>query len=260
MISVIIPFYNAIDFIEECFNSLSRHDIVSEIIVIYDGCPVTTFDQLVEILNKYNKLKIIHHFEFGNQGTSSSRNLGINIASNNWICFLDADDYILSNRFDVFKNFINSNCEFDGLYEPIQYFNGYNKIYGINKVIPPEKLFHYLLRGTFGHFHTNGLIVRKELLIKAGLFDKSLSLHQDSDLWIKLAFYGNLVCGDTRKPIAMVRKHEGNRIWKGASSSSRLKQWLVTWNWAKNENIGFINYFFILRKILKYKVGVLLRG
>jgi len=53
----------------------------------------------------------------------------------------------------------------------------------------------------------------------------------------------------------MVRVHAGNRIWKGTSNSLRLKQWLVTWEWVKNEPVGLYNKLLVMRKLLKYKIG-----
>ncbi|WP_075352583.1 glycosyltransferase family 2 protein [Algoriphagus marinus] len=257
MISVIIPFYKASNFILESVNSVIKQELVSEIIVVYDGCPDIPFSDLNNLFKAQNKVILVHHQEFKNFGPAASRNLGIQKASNNWISFLDADDYFLVNRFESFKFLLNSATDFEGVYQPIQYFNGSNKIYGIKKEIPSHKLFHYLIRGTYGHFHTNGLIIKKDLLFKAGLFNKSLTLHQDSELWLKLAFYGRLVSGDLSAPVSMVRIHGGNRIWKGTSNSSRLKQWKVTWQWAWNKPVGIINKLLILRKLLKYKIGSL---
>lgn len=257
MISVIIPFFNAKKFIIIAIHSVIRQELVSEVIVIYDGCPNISFSDVNNLLKGQNKVILIHHKEFTNQGPSASRNLGIQKASNNWITFLDADDYFLPNRFNEFNILVNSSKDFDGLYEPVQYFNGSDKIYGVRNEIPSDKLFHFLIRGTYGHFHTNGLIVKKDLLLKAGLFNETLKLHQDSELWLKLGFYGSLVSGNINVPVSMVRVHGGNRIWKGTTNSSRFKQWKVTWKWAWNKPVGFINKLLILRKLFKYKIGSL---
>jgi hypothetical protein len=101
------------------------------------------------------------------------------------------------------------------------------------------------------------LIVKKDLLIQAGLFNETLELHQDSELWLKLAHYGKLISGSLADPVAMVRVHEGNRIWKGTSNTSRLKQWRITWCWAWDKPVGFINKLLILRKLVMYKISSL---
>lgn len=257
LVTVVVPVFNALEFVEEAVNSVVNFLEVGEVILVEDGGSDGSFEKCKELECTLEKVRVLIHVDRQNKGVSASRNLGITEAKFPFIAFLDADDYFLGNRFEAFSNFIESNIHFDGIYEPIQYFNGSDKIYGVSKPISPAKLLHYLIRGTYGHFHTNGIIVRKEILLKSGLFIEELDLHQDSDLWLKLAFYGRLVSGRGFKPVSMVRRHEGNRIWKGTSNSSRLKQWRVTWNWAKNNPIGGLNKMLILRKLLKYKIGSL---
>lgn len=256
-VSVIIPVYNAIEFIEQSVSSAVVFPVVGEVILIDDGSSDGSFERCKELKRRFEKIRIFSHKGRINRGASAARNLGILEAFCPFIAFLDADDFLLPNRFDVFKKYINEGKVFDGIYESVQYFNGSDKIYGIRKDIPPNRLTRYLLRGTYGHFHTNGVIIKKETLIKAGLFVESLDLHEDSDLWIKLSFYGKLISGKVGSPVAMVRRHEGNRIWKGTNNKSRFKQLKVTWNWAKKEKIGVINKALILRKLIKYRVSSL---
>lgn len=92
-LSIIIPAYNAENYIENCLNSILNnisHDI--EIIVINDG----STDNTDNILKKYPQksipnFRVIHKT---NGGVSSARNIGINYASGEWITFVDADDYV----------------------------------------------------------------------------------------------------------------------------------------------------------------------
>lgn len=252
LVSVIIPVYRAVEFVETAVLSAIQFPIVGEVILIEDGSNDGSLEKCLELEINYKKVILITH-EFGkNLGAAASRNKGILKSKLPYIAFLDADDYFLPNRFKEFLFLIDSQVEFDGIYEPIQYFNGSDKIYGISKRIPPEKLFHFLIRGTYGHMHTNGIIVKKNLLKKSGLFVESLDLHEDSDLWIKLAFYGRLLSNNTKKPVAMVRRHEGNRIWKGTNAASRYNQLKITWAWAKTENIGLINKLLLLKKLIAY--------
>ncbi|MGM0944159.1 MAG: glycosyltransferase family 2 protein [Bacteroidota bacterium] len=254
-VSIIIPVFEAEKFIEVAVKSTLGFSEIGEVILVEDGSKDNSFLKCEKLESDYELVKLVSHPNRENKGASASRNLGVKLANFPFVAFLDADDYFLPNRFKSFRDFCEKSIDFDGIYEPVQYFNGSQKIYGINKNISPERLLHYLIRGTYGHFHTNGLLVKKNLLIKSGLFNESLLLHQDSELWLKLAFYGRLVSGNINTPVAMVRIHDGNRIWKGTSNSSRFLQWRVTWAWAFNKPIGFLNKLLILRKLLKYKIG-----
>jgi glycosyltransferase involved in cell wall biosynthesis len=77
VISVVIPFFNAKPFILDSVESASIHEIVSEIVVVYDGCPNITFDDLKMLLHGFDKVNIIHHHNLKNYGSGASRNLGI---------------------------------------------------------------------------------------------------------------------------------------------------------------------------------------
>lgn len=259
LVSVVIPVYNAEEFIINAVNSVVSFSEVGEVVLVEDGSYDESYQICLTLSNSLKKVKLFTHENRINLGASSSRNLGIVNSSFPFIAFLDADDYFLENRFDQFSNFVFNNVEFDGIYEPVKFSNGLNLLYGISESIPSQNLFHFLIRGTYGHFHTNGLIVKRSLLIQSGLFVQNLELHQDSDLWLKLAFYGKLIPGSLTIPVAMVRKHDGNRIWKGISNESRLKQWKVTWSWAQREPIGIINRLLIFRKIIKYKLGSIIK-
>lgn len=256
MVSVIIPFFNAMSFIRESVRSASKHKIVSEIVVVYDGCSKTSIEDLSIQLDEFCKVKLIQHEGGKNLGAGASRNLGIYRASNSWIAFLDADDYFLDNRFDFFQKASTKNITFDGVYEAAIYERS-GKFYNVSKDINPSDLLHYLIRGTYGHFCTNGIIVKKELCLKAGMFNDGLELHEDSEFWLRLAYFGQLIPGSIHSPVAVIRKHDNNRIWNGTSNSSRLRQWIVTWKWAKIEPIGIVNKLLIIRKLIKYKLGSL---
>ena len=106
-ISVIIPIYNAEEYLEKCLNSvLSQTYENLEIILVNDG----SSDKSLEIIEKYKNLdKRIIVINKENGGVSSARNRGIEEATGKYIIFIDADDYIDKSMFevlaeDLFKN------------------------------------------------------------------------------------------------------------------------------------------------------------
>lgn len=92
-LSIIIPCYNAEQYIARCIESvLSEAELNAEVIVINDG----STDGTNEILNRYiDKISIINQ---QNCGVSTARNRGIEVASGDYIYFVDADDYIVGNE------------------------------------------------------------------------------------------------------------------------------------------------------------------
>lgn len=93
-ISVIIPFYNASDFINETIESVIHQSFSDwEIILINDGSTDDSLDKIHSYLSEKVKL-----YSQTNKGVSEARNYGFLKSKGKYVVFLDADD-ILSNNF-----------------------------------------------------------------------------------------------------------------------------------------------------------------
>lgn len=101
MLTVIIPMYNAENFIEHAIISVLQQDMNNiELLLVNDGSK----DQTELICKKYESEKI-RYFKTENLGAGHARNVGINEAKGDYIAFLDSDDLFLSGVMD--KNFFN---------------------------------------------------------------------------------------------------------------------------------------------------------
>ncbi len=90
LISVIIPIYKVEDYLDECVQSVIHQTYKNlEIILVNDGSP----DKCPQICDEYakldNRIIVIHK---KNGGLSDARNAGLQIATGEYIQFLDADD------------------------------------------------------------------------------------------------------------------------------------------------------------------------
>ena len=106
-VSVIIPIYNAGQYLEQCLNSVINQTFKDiEIICINDG----STDNSVEILNEYAKndsrLIIISQ---ENKGQGNARNAGLKAAKGEFIQFVDADDFIDLDCVEKLYNKIKEN-------------------------------------------------------------------------------------------------------------------------------------------------------
>ncbi|MFW0717087.1 glycosyltransferase family 2 protein [Pedobacter sp. N23S346] len=107
MVSVIIPAFNAEKTIEETLNSIFKQSFKDfEIIVVNDG----STDQTLKVLNLFkSKVKIINT---PNMGVSYARENGLKYAVGNFIQFLDADDILSPNKFNIQrKALIDNNAD-----------------------------------------------------------------------------------------------------------------------------------------------------
>lgn len=257
-VTVVMPVYNAAKYVEEALLSAVHIPEVGEIVLIEDGSKDNSLAICEGLSRNYEKVSLYVHENNQNKGASESRNLGILKAKYDYIAFLDADDIYCENRFENEQNIFLSNPDVDGVYSAVGYINEPDgKIFTLKKNISPEKLFHYLLRGTYGHFHTNGITIKKEIFNKVGYFNPQLILHQDSEMWLKMAFKGTLVGGELIVPVALIRRHEGNRIWVGQNDTTRLLVYQSFFNWVINKKISVFNLLILARKISIFQSKVL---
>ena len=92
LISVIVPIYQVEAYLEQCLDSILNQTYRQlEIILVDDGSP----DRCGEICDRYarqdHRIKVIHQ---SNAGLSAARNAGMDIATGEYISFIDSDDYI----------------------------------------------------------------------------------------------------------------------------------------------------------------------
>ena len=95
-LSIIIPYYNADEFIGRCFDSLLHQDLRQdeyEIIVIDDGSQDDT-STLKEYVRKYNQIRCVRQ---NNTGPGAARNKGLELAHGDYVFFCDSDDFVAEN-------------------------------------------------------------------------------------------------------------------------------------------------------------------
>ncbi|MGN1008290.1 MAG: glycosyltransferase family 2 protein, partial [Butyricicoccus sp.] len=97
-LSVIIPAYNAVEYIEACVESIiagTFHDL--EVLLIDDGSTDGTGPLCDRLAEKYTAVRVFHT---DNRGLAEARNLGIEHAAGQYIGFADADDTVAPNMFE----------------------------------------------------------------------------------------------------------------------------------------------------------------
>ena len=243
-VSVIIPVYNAEKYLANAVESALYHDCVKEVILIEDASPDNALQVCKKLESKYDRVKLYQHTNGENRGAGASRNLGIEKATAPYIAFLDADDWYTEIRFDAEKE-IFKDASIEGVYGCGGYYFEDKKIKSQDKFttftskVTSDNLFYEIVRPNGGRFDTNSITIKKSLLKKTGLFDTSLRLHQDSYLWLKLAYHGKLVGGEINTPISYRRVHDENRITK-ANRKSAFKYHKKVYNYFKHKkNISF---------------------
>ena len=102
-ISVIVPIYNVEQYVERCLNSIIENTYKNlEIICINDGSTDNSLKILEKIAENEQRIKIIDKI---NGGVSSARNIGLDVATGDYIAFVDSDDWVHNRYFEILLDF-----------------------------------------------------------------------------------------------------------------------------------------------------------
>lgn len=110
-ISVILPVYNAEDYLRQCLDSLLSQTFNDfEVICIDDGSTDNSLAILFEFEQQDNRVKVIHQ---KNIGVAKTRNDALNLIKGNYVYFMDADDYLDNTAFQkLYGNITSNNSDF----------------------------------------------------------------------------------------------------------------------------------------------------
>ena len=250
MISVIIPVYNSGRFLRQSVESALSQKETGEVILVEDASPDNSYKICLALEKEHEKVKLFTHPGHINLGAAATRNLAIEKCTQDYVAFLDADDYFLANRFKKAVELFNKYEEIDGVGDAVGVFFeneqaknlwqelGREQLTTTATPLTPETFFDQQSPiGFSGQIHTNGWTLKRSIFKKSGLFNPTLRLHQDTELFIRLAIASKLYTGEIAEPVAMRRVHEDNRITAKRTPevnfNNRLNMWLSAWTWAK---------------------------
>lgn len=180
LLSIIVPCYNTGKYIEKCLYSIINQNYQNiEVIVVDDGSIDDTREIVNSIIKSDNRIKYIYK---ENSGVSDTRNKGIMEASGEFITFVDSDDYVEQQIYEVLISLALkyssdiSHCSYsrvnmDGIRSEV---GGTGKIYEMNSKDSIEKL---LNGGLFAGGVWNKIY--KKTILTDVLFDKKYSINED---------------------------------------------------------------------------------
>jgi glycosyltransferase involved in cell wall biosynthesis len=119
-ISLIIPAYNVEAYIGKCLDSVFSQTYKNlEVIVVNDG----STDNTADVINSYAFDSRLKYIEQKNAGVSAARNVGIEIATGNYLAFVDSDDYLEKDMYEKLYAACKKNnvdvaiCNYNLIYE-----------------------------------------------------------------------------------------------------------------------------------------------
>ena len=107
--SVIIPVYNVENYLHRCINSILVQEYTNlEILLIDNGSTDSSGSICDTYASEYSNISAYH---IENHGVGSARNFGLAKAQGEFICFVDADDYLVGNLFSDMENQLDSSLD-----------------------------------------------------------------------------------------------------------------------------------------------------
>ena len=180
-ISVIIPTFNRKETLKRAIQSVVMQSYTPyEIIVIDDGSDDGTKEWLKD---NFPNVKYIYQM---NSGVSSARNKGIKLARGDWIALLDSDDEWLPSKLKDQANEIELN--------PAAKFLHTNEIWirngvRVNQMKKHKKYGGYIFEKCLDmcRISPSSVLIKKDIFDEIGMFDETLKVCEDYDLWLRFA-------------------------------------------------------------------------
>lgn len=193
-VTIIVPIYNAEKYLKECIESLLNQTLKEiEIILINDG----STDNSRLIIDNYKNVENVKIIHKSNEGVSKTRNLGLSLATGEYILNVDSDDFIDSKMCEeLYKNAKENNSDIV-ISDIYSYIDNQNKKYvtdlKIEGKISAEKYLEIFLEKNFFGYNWNKLI-KRELFIKNKIkYNPEISMMEDTLVLVQLVKNSNTI-------------------------------------------------------------------
>jgi glycosyltransferase involved in cell wall biosynthesis len=221
--SIVIPVYNKEKFVAKTIESvLSQTFTDYEIIIVNDG----STDQSEAKISIFKDNRI-QYYSKKNEGVALARNFGIEKATADYICFLDADDY-------WYPTFLETMQRYSSELPEQKVFAAAIEIETKNKSIPA----HYSIESTsdfeiVNFFNasqkecvlwTSSVCIHKSVFEKVGDFDTKIKHGEDTELWIRIGL---------QFPVVFIRKILARYVYDDKSISRNTNYYFEQYTFDK---------------------------
>jgi glycosyltransferase involved in cell wall biosynthesis len=183
-VSIIMPAYNTALYIAEAIHSVLEQTYTDfELVVVDDGSTDETPQIIASIHDP--RIRVIRQ---PNAGLSAARNTGLRESTAPLVTFLDADDRFMTDKLEVLVGYLENHPETGLVVGSERYIDQAGHTIKEAHELPvklalPELLFE-------NPICVSGVLLRREWLNRAGLFDEQLRACEDWDLWLRLLLAG----------------------------------------------------------------------
>jgi glycosyltransferase involved in cell wall biosynthesis len=204
-VSVILPSFDRLGYLRQAVDSVLEQTFADwELIVADDGSGPETLAYL-QALETHPKVRILRLSHTGNPG--AVRNAALRKARGEYVAFLDSDDSWMPTKLEVQTAALAASTRQWGYTEHLRIDHdgkSINSQRNPDRVLYRGRVVEPLLRLRAG-IPMPTVMVRRRLLESAGGFDEQQELHEDHELWLRLALLSEVDA--IGEPLACVRRH-----------------------------------------------------
>lgn len=189
LISVVIPVYNTSSYLARCIDSIFEQDLKDvELIFIDDYSTDNSFEVLNQCLKgrESENLTIVKNLK--NLGSGETRNKGISLAKGDYVIFVDSDDYVTSDYFQVLKNAIESRPDIV-VFDMTEIWSNKTVLKHVDLPDSPLESVELLLLNKMHNSLCNKMFKRSMFLKHDIRITKGLSMFEDKSICFKLFYY-----------------------------------------------------------------------
>ena len=224
MVSIVMPAYNAQDYIQEAIQSVLQQTYTEwELLVIDDA----SSDRTAEIVNQLvRKDRRVHYIKNkANIGAAESRNRGVELAKGQWIAFLDSDDCWhpdkLKRQLDLAEK---HRAEF--VFSGSAFMNKDGRRLEYYLAVPEQISYSQLLKQNI--ISCSSVLIKKSLIADFPM-KHAEDMHEDFAVWLQILKNRNLQAFGINEPLLIYRitaaSKSGNKI-KAARMTYRVYRYL----------------------------------
>lgn len=167
LVSIVVPVYNVEKYVNKCVESVLNQTLKNIEIILVDDGSTDQSGKLCDTFTSDARVRVIHK---ENGGLSDARNAGIAVAKADYVGFVDSDDYIENDMYEILYNNINNehaDISFCGIYDI--YATGVRPSYVKTEgyfVTDAKEAIKMVLHGQNAAVSAVNKLYRKELLLK----------------------------------------------------------------------------------------------
>ena len=220
-VSVIMPVFNRLEFLGAAVESVFRQSFTDwELIIADDGSDDVTKDYLKEL--RPPRVKVLWLAHTGNP--AAVRNAALREASGEFVAFLDSDDEWLPHKLTLQIEMLRKQPHRLWCYSPVAHMdkdgNAAPREPRARRPARSGAVFEQIARWEAA-IPMPTVIAQRQLVEHVGRFDERQLMHEDCDLWLKLARESEVSVVDS--PLSRVR-HHGSHY--SATGERALRDWI----------------------------------